>query len=404
MKILLAIVVLTGLALAGSRRHRALDERPILVRALFGGAEYVLIGLLLGSEFIDLIDGLTLERLRPFVAVVLGWVGFLFGLQFDRRTVSSLPSGFLTISSVQAAMTFGVMLPAVAWLLIGGVGISGQALLLAVMMLAASAACSGHTGSVFVPRRADLYSRHVSTLLKFISSLDPAVCVLLFGGATTLLAVHPLGSDGLPWSLQWLVIAICLGFLSAWIFVSLTLTRTSQPELVLYLIGTIALASGVALGLGLSILLVGAVCGVTFANLANVRSVRGRLMNLMSRGERFLYLLMLVLLGAAWQLPSLWVIGAALTYVAARLLGKLAGGWLSTLSLARHHPPTPWIGLGLISQSGMAVAIIVEYQLLTSNPIRDVVASVAVLAVLINELIAPWLAMRLEQAQGEPPA
>ncbi len=395
MKILLAIVVLTGLALAGSRRSSGADPRPFAIRAVFGGIEYVVIGLLLGSQFIDLIDGVTLDQLRPFIAVALGWIGFLFGLQFDRRTVLRLPAGFLTMSFVQAAVTFVGIFSVVVWALREAFGLAGAALVLAALMLAASASCSGHTGLGFVPRSSNLRSRHISTVLRFISSLDPVGGVLLFGGGMTLMALHPLGSEGLPWALQWLVIAICLGLLSAWIFVSLTLTRTSQPELVLYLIGTIALASGVAFGLGLSILLVGCVCGVTFANLTHVRSVRGRVMDLMARGERFLYLLLLVLVGAMWSLPTRWVVGAALGYVAIRLVAKLAGGWLATRGLAQHHAPTPWIGLGLVSQSGMAVAIIVEYQLLAPDPHRYAVASVAVLAVICNELVAPWLAAAL---------
>ncbi|MCP4901719.1 MAG: hypothetical protein GY906_32550, partial [bacterium] len=234
-----------------------------------------------------------------------------------------------------------------------------------------------------------------------ISSLDPVGGVLLFGGAMTLLAVHPLGSDSLPWSIQWLVVAVCLGLLSAWIFVSLTLTRTSQPELGLYLIGIIALASGVALGLGLSILLVGCVGGATVANLAHVRSVRGRVMDLMARGERFLYLLLLVLVGAMWSPPSWVIVGAALILVMVRLVGKTVGGRIATRRLAERHPPTPWIGLGLVSQSGMAVAIIVEYELLAPDPVRDTVASVAVLAVIINELAAPWLATMLCRSDEE---
>jgi hypothetical protein len=401
MKILIAVVVLTALALAGSRRVFAPGKLPYTARMMFTGSEFIIIGLLLGGDFLNLIDEVTLDRLRPFVCVALGWVAFLFGLQFDRRTVRNLPHGFFAIAVSIAVITMVAVIPPMGVLLgrVAG-GVSGT-VVLATITLAAAAACTGPAAAALVDRRAGPHSRHVTTLLRYISSLDATVGVVVFGIAVSLFGGHPIGSASFPWSLQWLVASVALGCLTAWIFISLTLTRTSQSELVLYLLGLIALSSGIAFGLRSSVLFVSFVCGLVVANLANVGSIRGRVMDLMVHSERFLYLLLLVLAGAYWQLPTPWTIAAAVVYLVARLLGKVVGGIVTTRGLRREHEVPRLVGLGLASQGGMALAIIIEFRLVVDDPIARVVVGVAITAIVVNEIAAPWLASRVAGATGE---
>jgi len=394
MKALIAAIVLTVLALVGSRREFVLEKLPLGVQPFFTGAEFILIGLLLGSEGLNVIDDATLELLRPFVCVILGWVGFLFGLQFDRQTMNNLPGGYARVSAVEGVVTLAAVLPVASFLLTRNTDTAPEIIAVAAVALAASAACTGLTALALARPRVRPASRHLVTLLRFVSSLDPAVGMVAAGVGLSLFAVHPFDANGFPMVLQWLVISICLGAVTAWIFVSLTLTRTSQAELTVYLLGTVALAGGVAFALHLSALFVSFVCGLVVANLTHVRSIWGRVMTIMADGDRFLYLLLLVLAGAYWKLPNIHLVFAALAYVGIRLVGKVAGGFLSTRRLARYQPVPPLIGLGLVSQGGMGLAIIVELRFVVDRPFIELVMSVAILAIIINELLAPWLLMR----------
>lgn len=391
MKILIALMVLTALALIGSRRLKASGKGPPAARMLFGGSEFIVIGLLIGGDFFGLVDEATLQALRPFVYVALGWLAFLFGLQLDRRTVARLPTGFVTISAAIAAVTMMIVFP-LSWLLLSQVtDAEFGAVTLAAATLAGSAACTGQTAITLVGRRRGSSGTPVMTLLRYISSLDPVVGVTVFGVALAVLAARPTWAAGFPWTLQWVVFAVCLGFLTAWFLVSLTLTRTSQAELALYLLGVIALSSGVALGFDLSVLLINFVCGVAVANLTHVRSIRGRLMVLLVRGERFLYLLLLVVAGATWRLPTCAVVVGAAVYIGVRLLGKTGGAFLATRAMARRGSIPPLVGLGLASQGGMALAIIIEYRLAVDDALASFVVGVAMTSILANELMAPWL-------------
>jgi hypothetical protein len=401
MKALVAVIVLTALALVGSRRAFVPGKSPSAVQSFFTGPEFIIIGLLLGSDFLNVINNVTLDLLRPFVCVILGWIGFLFGLQFDRRTVNSLPSGYFAVSAVEGTITLATVLPVVWYLLMKNANAASDAIAIAAVTLAASATCTGLTALTFVEKYRRPASNQVLTLLRFTSSLDPAIGVIAAGVGLSLFAVHPFDAASFPMTLQWLVISMCLGLVTAWIFVSLTLTRTSQAELTVYLLGVVALAGGVAFALRLSALFVSFICGLVVANLTHVRSIRGRVMTIMAHGDRFLYFLLLVLAGACWKLPDIPLFFAALAYVAVRLLGKVAGGFLSTRRLARHHAVPPLIGLGLVSQGGMGLAIIVEFRFLVDLPLTEAVMSVAILAIIINEFLAPWLAIRTAARAGE---
>jgi hypothetical protein len=315
--------------------------------------------------------------------------------------VSKLPSGFFAVSAAEGVITLGTVLLAAWYLLIRNANAAPDVMAIAAVTLAASATCTGLTALTFIDNDRRTASFQVPSLLRFISSLDPAVGVIAAGVGLSLFAVHPFDAVSFPMTLQWLVISICLGFVTAWIFVSLTLTRTSQAELTVYLLGVIALAGGVAFALRLSALFVSFICGLVVANLTHVRSIRGRVLTIMAHGDRFLYYVLLVLAGAYWKLPDIPLLFTALVYVAVRLAGKVVGGYLSTRRLARYHAVPPLIGLGLVSQGGMGLAIIVELRFLVDQPLTEAVMSVAILAIIINEFMAPWLAIRTAARAGE---
>jgi len=85
-------------------------------------------------------------------------------------------------------------------------------------------------------------------------------------------------------------------------------------------------------------------------------------------------------------------------YLGARLLGKVGGGFVATRSLARQHPVPPLIGLGLASQGGMGLAIVIEYRFAVDDPLVPLVFGIAMSALLVNELAAPWLVRRVVAA------
>ena len=185
MKTLIALAVLIALALIGSRRSFTSRNLALGGQMLFTGGEFIVIGLLLGSDFLNLIDDHALESLQPFVCVTLGWIGFIFGLQLERRVLKRLPQGYIGISALQAVVTMVVVFPVIWYLLGDRSDVGGEMLVIATLTLTASAACTGQTALALVDRYSRVSnSRHLISLLRCISSLDPAVGVIKIGRAS----------------------------------------------------------------------------------------------------------------------------------------------------------------------------------------------------------------------------
>ena len=396
MRFLLAIGVLVVLALFGSRRLGLGNRLPLGARLLFlTGTEYVFVGLFLGESYLQVVDHAALDGLQPFVLLGLGWVGLLFGLQFERRSLRSLPPRFFSLSLVQAIVTFGIVFAAF-WGLLGLLdrGLSAAHLGLAAATLAAAAACSGPPGLAILQHEQKAGNRRLASLLRTMAGIDPLVGVLAFGLAVSVLLDHGGGIE-VTTALQTLTFATAGGGLMGVTLLCLTVGRVSRQELLLACLGTVAVCGGLAHHIGASALFVGAVCGLVAGNISPLRV---RLMELLGRGERLIYIVLLVLAGASWHLPHGWTLALGVAYLAIRMVGKTLGGYLATRPLARHLAVPRAVGLGLTAQAGMALAIVIDYRQATGLPLGDEVLSIAVLGIVLSELIGPGLATAVLRA------
>ena len=77
-----------------------------------GGAEYVLIGFILGPRVTGLLGAGQVQDLTPIVSLALGWLGMELGTYFRLRTLALLPASHIQIAFAEAGTTFGVALVA----------------------------------------------------------------------------------------------------------------------------------------------------------------------------------------------------------------------------------------------------------------------------------------------------
>jgi hypothetical protein len=392
LKIVLAALVLAALALAGSRRVLFARSVPLGARLIFlTGTEFIIVGLLLGESYMGLLDARTLLGLRPFVAVSLGWVGLLFGLQFDARALKTLPASFFRVSVAQGVLTFLAVL-AVFFLLFASFPTwFGGSAFFAAATLAAAAACTGQPALAMIQRNFQVKNRELLSFLRYIASLDPLAGIAFFGVATCLFFTP--GRIGFPGGGPGrLVFALGIACLLGWMLVSLGWGRTSRSEKLLALLGTCAICGGIAMQIQVSALFIGTISGIIVANSSHIRF---RMTEFLAQGEKFLYILLLILAGASLRIPSAWALALGGLFFAARLAAKVASTWLSTRLLCRKMEPSPWSGLGLAAQAGMALAIVVDFHQTVKGPWADRVLTVVVIGIIASELAGPALAMRL---------
>lgn len=401
---LVATLVLILLALLGARLSFSTERVPQGPRLLFRtGTHFLVLGFLLGPSGLALLSTEATIGLSPFLALGLGWVGFHFGLQFDRGSLRHFPLTYHVLGAGQSALTFALFLGAgyVGLLLVGRADDVSPVLLVAAAAAASvtTPACIAMVSSNFMVRG------NVRDLLFFVGSLDAAVGIIALQVAYALF--RPAAAATQPGELSQLslvAVAAGLGVVLGIVFVWLVRRRPAPEELVLYVLGTCALGAGLALQWALSPLFVSMVMGVVVANWGRDRQ---RVFALLQRWEKPVYLSFLMLSGALLTTPSLLLLGLALGYALLRAAAKSAGAAAMVTVIPFSFDVPRRLGLGLIPQGGISLAMAVS-GVLTYSGLRVQGAAaegslftIIVLGVMMSELAGPYLTVHLLRRAGE---
>jgi len=405
---LVSTLVLILLALLGARfsfsTRRVPEGYQLLLRT---GAHFLLFGFLLGPGVLGLLDVEALGQLSPLLGLTLGWIGLLFGLQLDRGALKHFPRVFLGLALGQALLAFALIaaagIAAARW-----VGLEGDTLLLVILGFAATACISAPAGVAMVSANFKAKGR-VKDLLFFVASLDAVVGIAALQVSYAMLhgttALAP-GEEASGWF--WGMSGVGLGVLCGVIFVWLARLRPSREELVLYLLGISALAAGAAIQLQISPLFTGMVAGAVITNLDPQWH---RIFRLMERWEKPIYLILLLLAGAALRFATWWILPLALAYAVVRGGAKVASTAVLVRSLPLPFPTPRRLGLGLIPQGGISIAMALSLALtLASAGLRiagvdagDLVLATVILGVVVSELAGPLLTEAVLRRAGEIP-
>lgn len=177
---------------------------------------------------------------------------------------------------------------------------------------------------------------------------------------------------------------ILLGFL----FHFLTKKKTSEEQMLVYLLGLVFFVSGAAFYFNLPPLYLSMVLGITFSNLTKIHE---KLYPLLLSTEKPLYIIFLILIGALWDvnldqtvviLVVLMVVLRVLTYISPLSLFKVA------LDFPLHLPAR--FGLCFLFSGGIGVALTVSIKLAYPLPLTDIFLTIALFGILFTEFISPW--------------
>lgn len=401
---LLSTLVLILLALLGARFSFATFSVTPGPRLVFRtGTHFLFVGFLLGPGALNLLGQEAIQQLFPLMALGLGWVGFLFGLQLDRDSLSQFPWSFHAFAVGQAVITYGAFL-AIGQGLLTAAGLGGEVPALLLLAAAATACITTPAGIALISTNF-LVRGPVRRLLFYVASVDAAVGIVALQVAYALF--HPaelvLGLAQVT-ALGWLVVATGLGIICGILFLWLTRRRVDPDELVLFLLGIAAFASGAALHLQLSPLFVSGVMGVVVANLSPDRQ---RVFEALRRWEKPVYVVLLLLAGALLRFPTLWILPLAGAYALLRAVGKVAGSAVMAGALPLDFRMPRRGGLGLLPQGGismaMAVGGVLIYQGLGLGEMSavEILFGIIVLGVVLSELMGPFFTTRVLRAAGE---
>ncbi|MGH7663245.1 MAG: cation:proton antiporter [Gemmatimonadaceae bacterium] len=400
------LILILVVALAYLATHVAFDwiARRFLI---VSGAEYLLLGILLGPQVAGVLSGTTIDAFAPFTTLALGWIGAIVGTQFYIPELVRIKGLTYRLAFAEAIITLLVVslleMVAVAWLF--DIPFSESAI--PAFALGAIATVAAPSGIEVVARRLGQRGPVVRQL-EVTTAVDALVAITTFG---ILMCIQHPSPEGLARALtttEWVAVTIGIGLVGGALFHLFLGPEKETDRLWVALAGAIILTAGAAAYLGLSPLLPAMIVGAT---LVNTSTNRQEIENTLIAAERPFYFVLLIFAGATWA-PSLrqWI-APVLLFLAARAAGKIGGARLAT----RMNDALPvfgrdW-GRALLGQGGLAVALGLDYLQHDRLILSNVVFTAAIASVLLTDLsaahlvrsvVAPFMTRRVGDHHPEP--
>jgi hypothetical protein len=380
---LVLVIVVAGAYLAAHVVFEWLARRFLVV----SGAEYLLLGILIGPNVSNLVGASVVSSFAPFMVLALGWTGAVIGTQFYFPTLIRVRAHYSRVAFLEALLTFAVVGGVM------GVGLAEQfdlprdVALTPALALAAIATTSSLWGIALITRRL----RHRAVIvrqLEVAATVDAFVGITAFGLLLCWRHAVPPGLPRAPTTTEWAVITLAIGAVGGALF-KLFLHGERKPDrLYVSLIGAITLASGAAAHLRLSPLLPTMLIG---AILINTSRNPGAIRDALNAVHRPLYYVLLVFAGAAWRPTGTAALLPVFLFLVIRTAAKLGGADLAArLGGARSALGPDW-GRALLGQGRLATAIALNYLILGGVPLAEMVFSATVASVLLTDLASARL-------------
>jgi hypothetical protein len=393
MKVTFALLIIIFLVFSGYHLTFRHFRLPLFARIFYlTGTEFLVLGLLLGPQFLNLVDAETQKGLAPLTALLLGWIGLLFGFQFEIKKLRRFPLEFFFGAVFEGVMTLALVFAGVYLTLAICVDIPDSFMMVVAVVLAAAGGCTAQSGLAFLSPDRIATRQNTVTLLRLISSIDGLIPLFIFG---LCFFYNPsTGADESWLGGLWPGILTSLGasFGLLLLFTLFISHRRFQRELILVVIGMTMLTSGLASTLKFSPLLMNFFVGFWLVNLSRDKE---RIYQILVTVEKPTYLLLLVFLGVCVRFDSIGLVLLALVYCLYRVLGKFLAGFLVTRLNPELQQYPGQLGFGLLAQGGLSLAILLDFQQAFPSPVSTVVISSAILAVIYNEFLSYYFLERL---------
>jgi hypothetical protein len=352
------------------------------------GGEFILLGLLAGPKVTGLISQQVLQQLEPILALGIGWAGFLFGSQLNLGDLKRFPTFYFKVVASQGIFS---------WLLLmtGLMALSAYLIPEGPLYTPFLLAVIGSVSSPMVFSVAPWLQKKFPSgwrLLYLTTSLDAAPALVIYGVFFAFLHIFSNPDITLHTHALWLALSLGLALIFGYLFRFLIRLRLSKNELLLVLLATVIFASGSALYLHFSPLLINFIIGIITAN---TQEKRTQILELLMHHEKNFYLFFLLLAGALWRIPGQPFIWLSLAYLLLRVVAKLTGFALARrLAIPKEQPAAgklPMGGMWLLSQGGMALAMAIDFDISFAYLQPTLILHTVLLSIILFNLLAPLI-------------
>jgi hypothetical protein len=376
---LILIVVIVVAYLAAHVLFDWLGRRFLIV----SGAEYLLLGILVGPEVADLLNAGVVGQFAPLMTLALGWIGALIGAQFHLPALLRIDGVSYRVAFLEAAASMVVAAGACTGLLMYLAEASRHDAIIAGTALGAIATASAPSGIALVSRELRRRGPLVQQL-EVSTAIDAFVAVCTFSVLLSIVHVAPPQTSRPPTPTEWAVISLAIGFVGGALFHLFLREERNPDRLFIGLGGALVLASGAAAYLRLSPLLPTMIIGMVLVNTSrDATPIR----HVLVRVERPLYYVLLLFVGAAWtREPGVRWLLPVVAFLGVRVIAKLGSARLAARMAGTLDAVGPLWGRALLGHGGLALALAFNYQLLEELPYRAIVFTSAIASVLLTDI------------------
>lgn len=370
---------------------------------------YMLLGTIMGISLLKVFHQGHLHELAFITDIALGFVAFSIGNELKLSTLKSLGKSIGLIIILESFSAL-ILVAVLVYLVTGD--------LVTALIFGSLAPATAPAGTVAVIREYKAKGK-LSSSLYAVAGFDDGVAILLFG-FTAAVAKQILLSDagisqgslaaGLIKPAVEIVISLILGGALGLLYSYLVRKIDSRNNIPALTFGFILMGAGLASMFHLSLILVNMAIGLVLANTSKQSTIMGvneQLRSLMP----LLFILFFFLAGAHLNfaaLPALGMIGIA--YIIGRTTGKIGGAWLGAYFGGASKTIRNNLGLGLLSQAGVAIglSLLVAQEFANiDSPRAQVIAASVVTTItatcILFEIIGPITARIALKNAGEIP-
>jgi NhaP-type Na+/H+ or K+/H+ antiporter len=346
--LLLGVVLLVGYYAGGLARRLKLPS-------LIG---FMLLGVLTGPSLMNWLSEPVQHRLGFITDIALGFVAFGIGSELSFRELRKLGGGIVTIIFAESFGAFLLVL-GVIWLLTRNLPMA--------LLFGALAPASAPAGTVAVIQEYRAKGSLTQALYAVVG-FDDGLAILIFGfsfALARLLLLREIGAAGASGGIMaamWqplgeIGLSVLVGTVLGFAFRFLARRISRGGDMLVMTFGIVFVGVGISEHFHLSLILTNMIVGMVIVNTCRENSVR-QITTPLSSIMPLVFLLFFALAGAHLQvaeLPKLGMVG--IVYILARSAGLIGG---SRLGAAMGHVEPKikkLIGLGILSQAGVAIGL-----------------------------------------------
>lgn len=376
---LLSLVLIVILAYVGTVFFQNPLSKSLIIKGLsLSGLHYLILGFILGPNIFNLLNSNILNELSVIQSFVLGWTGFLIGLQINFKQMKRFQQNYYWTSLGNFVFVF-LMIFTGSFALCSLLQLKIDLFQIIVLTVATSISSPLIIG--VLKKEYNLRGNFIH-YIQFQSAYDNMLGIIIIGLVLSWYNYLALEVTKIMMDIS---IAVIIVILLALLFYYITKEIKNVQQYFLIIIGFLLLIVGTALQLKQSSLFIAFLFGFALANLP---INTWKLFQTISNTEKPIYLLLLIFIGANIVNINVIIIVSGILFTLWRMASKYLGGQITLLAFYENKKKRTISSLMGIGMSGVSLAIILDYKMLSGTSNIEILVGIIITSFFINDGLA----------------